>query len=94
VVSLQAAKRVYAELPGTMDAPKAVAERLGLIQVADAGALGAWVDEVLAGNPKEVERYRAGETKLLGFLTGQVMKKSGGKADPKAVGALLQDKLK
>ncbi len=60
----------------------------------DADALGGWVDEVLAANPKEVERYKAGETKLLGFFTGQVMKKSGGKADPKKLGAVLQDKLK
>ena len=59
----------------------------------DADALGGWVDEAIAGNPKEVERYRGGETKLLGFLQGQVMKKSGGKADPKKVGALLQEKL-
>jgi aspartyl-tRNA(Asn)/glutamyl-tRNA(Gln) amidotransferase subunit B len=94
VVSLQAAKRIYAELPGTGEAPRAVADRLGLIQVGDADALGQWVDEVLAANPKEVERYRAGETKLMGFLTGQVMKKSGGKADPKAVQPVLLQKLK
>jgi aspartyl-tRNA(Asn)/glutamyl-tRNA(Gln) amidotransferase subunit B len=93
VVSLQAAKRIYTELPGNGDTPRAVADRLGLIQVGDADALGAWVDEVLAANPKEVERYRAGEAKLMGFLTGQVMKKSGGKADPKAVQPVLLQKL-
>jgi aspartyl-tRNA(Asn)/glutamyl-tRNA(Gln) amidotransferase subunit B len=93
VVSLQAAKRIYTELPGNGDTPRAVADRLGLIQVGDADALGAWVDEVLAANPKEVERYRAGEANLMGFLTGQVMKKSGGKADPKAVQPVLLQKL-
>jgi aspartyl-tRNA(Asn)/glutamyl-tRNA(Gln) amidotransferase subunit B len=71
-----------------------VAERLGLVQVGDADQLGQWVDEVLRASPREVERYRGGETKLLGFFTGQVMKKSGGKADPKKAGVVLQDKLK
>lgn len=93
-VSNQAAKRVFAELLTSEEAPAALAQRLGLVQVGDADALGAWVEEVLAANPKEVERYRAGETKLLGFFQGQVMKKSGGKADPKKVGAMVQEKLR
>jgi aspartyl-tRNA(Asn)/glutamyl-tRNA(Gln) amidotransferase subunit B len=93
-VSNQAAKRVFPELLTSSEAPRAVAERLGLVQVGDTDQLGTWVDEVLAANPKEVERYRAGETKLLGFFQGQVMKKSGGKADPKKVGPLLQERLK
>ncbi len=105
-VSNQAAKQVFGEgvvtlgalkveATGTVSAPtpKELAEKLGLIQVGDADALGGWVDEVLAANPKEVARYRGGEVKLLGFLQGQVMKKSGGKADPKKVGAMLQTKL-
>jgi len=94
VVSHQAAKRVYTELaqrPG--DEPKAVAEQLGLVQVSDQGALGGWVDEVLAAYPAEVARYRGGETKLMGFFVGQVMKKSKGKADPKGVQPVLQEKL-
>jgi aspartyl-tRNA(Asn)/glutamyl-tRNA(Gln) amidotransferase subunit B len=93
-LSHQAAKRVYAELvrsPG--DQPAAVAERLGLVQVSDQGALGTWVDEVLSASPDEVARYQAGEAKLLGFFVGQVMKRSRGKADPKAVQPVLQDKL-
>jgi aspartyl-tRNA(Asn)/glutamyl-tRNA(Gln) amidotransferase subunit B len=94
VVSLQAAKRVDPELVNGNEEPGAVAERLGLIQVGDADALGAWVEEVLAASPSEVERFRGGETKLMGFFVGQVMKKSGGKADPKAVQPLLVDKLK
>jgi aspartyl-tRNA(Asn)/glutamyl-tRNA(Gln) amidotransferase subunit B len=93
-VSNQAAKRVFAELTGNNESPKSVAEKLGLVQVGDADALGGWVDEVIAANPKEAARFRGGEVKLLGFLQGQVMKKSGGKADPKKVGALLQEKLK
>ncbi len=93
-VSNQAAKRIFGELGSGSEPARAIAERLGLVQVGDADALGQWVDEVLAANPKEVERYRGGETKLLGFFTGQVMKKSGGKADPKKVAPVLQDKLR
>jgi aspartyl-tRNA(Asn)/glutamyl-tRNA(Gln) amidotransferase subunit B len=94
VVSHQAAKRVYSELahrPG--EEPKAVAERLGLVQVSDQGALTGWVEEVLAAHPAEVARYRGGETKLMGFFVGQVMKRSQGKADPKGVQPVLQAKL-
>jgi aspartyl-tRNA(Asn)/glutamyl-tRNA(Gln) amidotransferase subunit B len=94
VVSLQAAKRVYPELVDGNEDPRAVAERLGLIQVGDADALGAWVEDVLAANPSEVERFRGGEVKLMGFFVGQVMKMSGGKADPKAVQPVLVEKLK
>ena len=94
-LSHQAAKRVYAELiQSPADAPAAVAERLGLVQVSDQDALATWVDEVLAASADEVARYRAGETKLIGFFVGQVMKRSRGKADPKAVQPVLQEKLK
>jgi aspartyl-tRNA(Asn)/glutamyl-tRNA(Gln) amidotransferase subunit B len=94
VISHQAAKRVYAELLQSPAAdPKTAAERLGLVQVSDRGALGAWVDEVIDAHPGEVERYRGGETKLMSFFVGQVMKRSKGKADPKGVQPLLQQKL-
>jgi aspartyl-tRNA(Asn)/glutamyl-tRNA(Gln) amidotransferase subunit B len=93
VVSHQAAKRVYAELAGSDGEPRAVAERLGLVQVSDQDALGRWVDVVLAAHPAEVARFRGGEAKLMGFFVGQVMKKSQGKADPKGVQPLLSEKL-
>jgi aspartyl-tRNA(Asn)/glutamyl-tRNA(Gln) amidotransferase subunit B len=56
--------------------------------------LASWVDEVLAGSPAEVARYRAGETKLMAFFVGQVMKRSKGKADPKGVQPVLREKLR
>ncbi|HEU4697951.1 MAG TPA: Asp-tRNA(Asn)/Glu-tRNA(Gln) amidotransferase subunit GatB [Gemmatimonadales bacterium] len=97
VVSHQAAKRVYGELAaagqGGAEPPLAVAERLGLVQVKDEGALAGWVDEVLAAHPAEVARFRGGETKLMGFFVGQVMKRSQGKADPKGVQPVLVAKL-
>ncbi|HWA40350.1 MAG TPA: Asp-tRNA(Asn)/Glu-tRNA(Gln) amidotransferase subunit GatB [Gemmatimonadales bacterium] len=93
-VSHQSARKVYAELRADPGEPKGVAERLGLVQVGDSDQLAKWVDEVLAANPAEVARYKGGEQKLIGFFTGQVMKQSGGKADPKGVGAMLREKLK
>jgi aspartyl-tRNA(Asn)/glutamyl-tRNA(Gln) amidotransferase subunit B len=94
VVSHQAAKRVYTELAHTSDQdPRATAARLGLVQVSDLGALGGWVDEVLAAYPEEVARFRSGETKLMAFFVGQVMKRSRGKADPKGVQPVLQQRL-
>jgi len=92
-VSHQSAKKVYTMLRTSPDEPKVVAERLGLVQVGDTGQLEQWIDEVLAANPAEVARYKGGEQKLIGFFTGQVMKKSGGKADPKGVGPLLARRL-
>ncbi|MDH5283101.1 MAG: Asp-tRNA(Asn)/Glu-tRNA(Gln) amidotransferase subunit GatB [Gemmatimonadota bacterium] len=92
-VSNQAAKRIFPELANSAESSRAVAERLGLLQVGDLDALGGWVDEVLAANPKEVERYKGGEVKLIGFFVGQVMKKSQGKADPKKIQPVLQEKL-
>ncbi|HEX7335893.1 MAG TPA: Asp-tRNA(Asn)/Glu-tRNA(Gln) amidotransferase subunit GatB [Gemmatimonadales bacterium] len=93
-LSLQAAKRVYAELARSPhEDPKALASHLGLVQVSDQGALAGWVDEVLASYPGEVARFRGGETKLLSFFVGQVMKRSKGKADPKGVQPVLQERL-
>jgi aspartyl-tRNA(Asn)/glutamyl-tRNA(Gln) amidotransferase subunit B len=96
-VSQQAAKRVFASEdlanPSTTST-LAIAEKLGLTQVSNTDALGSWVDEVLVAFPKEVERYRAGETKLIAFFVGQVMKRSQGKADPKGVQPVLAEKLR
>jgi aspartyl-tRNA(Asn)/glutamyl-tRNA(Gln) amidotransferase subunit B len=63
------------------------------VQVSEGGALRGWVDEVLAANPAEVTRFRQGEIKLMSFFVGQVMKKSRGKADPKGVQPVLQERL-
>jgi aspartyl-tRNA(Asn)/glutamyl-tRNA(Gln) amidotransferase subunit B len=95
VVSHQAAKRVYSELARAKDEdPMAAAERLGLVQVSEQGALTGWVDEVLTAYPEEVKRFRQGETKLMSFFVGQVMKKSKGKADPKGVQPVLTERLR
>ena len=89
VVSSSAAKKIYALLLTSADAPRAIAERDGLVQVRDDDALAGWVNEVLAENPAEAARFAAGEKKLTGLLVGLVMKKSQGRADPKLVNQLL-----
>jgi len=73
--------------------PAALVDSLGLRQVSDAGALQADVDAVVAAHPDELERYRGGEQKLMGFFMGQLMRATGGKADPKLSGKLLKDAL-
>jgi len=75
------------------DPAQLVAER-GLEAVSDVGVLAAAVDAVLADHPENVEKYRAGEAKVLNFLMGQVMRRTKGKADPNAVRALLAERLK
>jgi aspartyl-tRNA(Asn)/glutamyl-tRNA(Gln) amidotransferase subunit B len=89
IVSNSAGKRVFALMVQTGDRPEQIAEREGLTQVGDDAQLSAWVDEVLAGQPAEWERYLGGEKKLLGVFVGAVMKKSGGRADPRKVNQLL-----
>ena len=73
--------------------PQAMAEKLGLIQNSDSGALEKIVDEVIAANPGPVAEYQAGAQKVLGFLVGQVMKASKGQANPPMVNAILKQKL-
>ncbi|HEU6450613.1 MAG TPA: Asp-tRNA(Asn)/Glu-tRNA(Gln) amidotransferase subunit GatB, partial [Gemmatimonadaceae bacterium] len=91
-VSNTAAKRIFTLMVETGDPPARIAEREGLVQVRDASELERWVDEVLAENPREAERFRGGEKKLLGVLVGQVMKKSKGRADPRRVNQLLSER--
>ncbi|HEY3280163.1 MAG TPA: Asp-tRNA(Asn)/Glu-tRNA(Gln) amidotransferase subunit GatB [Gemmatimonadales bacterium] len=92
-LSHQAAKRVFGEVAGRGGDPRTVAESLGLIQVADSGVVTGWVTEVLGAHPTEVGRYKKGETKLMAFFVGQVMKVSKGKADPKLAQRVLEEKL-
>jgi aspartyl-tRNA(Asn)/glutamyl-tRNA(Gln) amidotransferase subunit B len=88
-VSHSAAKRVLSTVWGTGEAPSAAVERLGLSQVRDDDRLTDWVDAVVAAHPDEAERYAAGKTGLLGFFVGRVMRRSGGRADPRRVRELL-----
>jgi aspartyl-tRNA(Asn)/glutamyl-tRNA(Gln) amidotransferase subunit B len=92
-ISATGAKQVLEEAFETGDAAWAIVERRGLRQVVDASALEAWVDEAIAENPGPVEQFRGGKQGALNAVLGQVMKKSGGSANPKAVRELLLERL-
>ena len=88
------AKDVFEIMFETGRDPSAIVEEKGLKQVSDTGELETIIDQVIADNPQQLEQYRAGKEKLVGFFVGQVMKATGGKANPKMVNDLLRPKLK
>jgi aspartyl-tRNA(Asn)/glutamyl-tRNA(Gln) amidotransferase subunit B len=92
-VSHTAAKQVFGVMTKSGDAPAEIAKREGLLKVSDDDALRRWLDEVIAENPKEAERFAAGEKKLQGVLIGAAMKKSRGSADPKRLGQLIAERF-
>lgn len=93
-LSNQGAKKVLATLwQEPQRAVDDIIEALGLKQVNDDSQIEAWVQQVIDAHPKQVADYQAGQLKMLGFLTGQVIKLSQGQANPKTVNALLQAKL-
>ena len=92
-ISGKIAKTVFEEMFSSGKDPEAIVKEKGLVQISDEGAITAIVDEVIAGNPKTVEDYRAGKEKALGFLVGQVMKATRGKANPELVNRLLKERL-
>ncbi len=92
-ISGKIAKTVFEEMYRSGADPEKIVEEKGLIQVSDTSALEGMIDEVMAANPNEVEGYRAGKEKLLGFFIGHVMKRSGGKANPGKLNELLKKKL-
>lgn len=73
--------------------PKAQMERLGLVQISDESALQSAIDKIIAENQNQVEAYRGGKTKLMGFFVGQVMKETKGQANPEVVNKLLKSSL-
>ena len=74
------------------DAAAIVAEK-GLKQITDTGAIESAIDDIIANNPKQVEQFRAGNEKLIGWFVGQTMKATGGKANPGLVNKMLKEKL-
>jgi aspartyl-tRNA(Asn)/glutamyl-tRNA(Gln) amidotransferase subunit B len=92
-ISATGAKQVLEEAFETGDAARSIVERRGLRQVVDSAALEAWVDEAIAENPGPVQQFRGGKEGALNAVLGQVMKKSSGSANPRAVRELLLQRL-
>jgi len=92
-ISGKIAKTVFEEMYKTGKDAEAIVKEKGLVQVSDEGAIEKAIDEILAKNPKEVERFKAGDEKLLGFFVGQVMKAMKGQANPQVLNEILKKKL-
>jgi aspartyl-tRNA(Asn)/glutamyl-tRNA(Gln) amidotransferase subunit B len=92
-VSNRLAKDVFEEMTQSGKSAAAVVEDKGLKQITDTGALEAEVDKVIASGPKQVEQFKAGNEKILGWFVGQIMKATQGKANPAAVNEILRKKL-
>ena len=93
-ISSKIAKTVFEAMLESTQSADEIIESQGLKQVTDSGAIEKLVDEVIAGNPEQVEQYRAGKEKVFAFFIGQAMKASRGKANPEQLNALLKQKLK
>ena len=92
-ISVSAARQVLAEMVKNGGEPRELVDSLGLRQESDPGALAPLVDQVIAANAGKADEYRAGKTGLLGFFVGNVMRQSGGKANPALVTQLVQERL-
>ncbi len=92
-ISSSAMQTIFNEMLEQDGDAASIAKEKNLIQVSDTGFLEPVVDQVLADNPEEVQRYKEGKKKLMGFFVGQVMKQTKGKANPQMVTAMVQTKL-
>lgn len=93
-ISGKIAKDLLPELLVKGGSPKEIVESKGLIAISNPDELAEIIDKIIADNPDKLEQFRAGKTKLQGFFVGQIMKETGGKADPKLSNKILNEKLK
>ena len=92
-ISGKIAKTVFEEMFATGKMPADIVKEKGLVQISDEGALAAIIDQVIAENPQSVDDYKNGKEKAIGFMVGQVMKLSKGKANPGLANKLLKERL-
>jgi aspartyl-tRNA(Asn)/glutamyl-tRNA(Gln) amidotransferase subunit B len=92
-ISGKIAKTVMEEMYATGKAPQAIIEEKGLVQISNADEIETIISRVIDDNPKPVEQYRQGKTGNFGFFVGQVMKATGGRANPQAVNDILKKRL-
>ena len=92
-ISTKIAKQVFEEMSKSGEEPTQIVESKGLVQISDPAVLLPIIDEVMAKNPDNVEKFRAGNNKLFGFFVGQVLKATKGKGNPKVVNELVKEKL-
>jgi aspartyl-tRNA(Asn)/glutamyl-tRNA(Gln) amidotransferase subunit B len=92
-ISNKIGKDILPDLLAQGGSAKAIVAQKGLVQISDPAVIGTVVDEIIVAFPKELEQYKGGKTKMLGFFVGQVLKKTGGKADPKLTNQIVAEKL-
>lgn len=93
IISSKIAKQVFEEMVNSGENPNKIVEDKGLVQITDVNIISPIIDEVMAKNPDNVAKYKAGNDKLFGFFVGQVLKATDGKANPKVVNELVIEKL-
>jgi glutaminyl-tRNA synthetase len=93
IISSKIAKQVFEEMVKHGEDPAQIVEAKGLVQISDPAVILPIIDDIISKNPENVEKFRAGNTKLLGFFVGQVLKSTGGKANPKVVNELVAKQL-
>ena len=93
IISSKIAKQVFEEMVKSGKNPTQIVEDKALIQISDPSVLSPIIDEVISKNPENVAKFKAGNNKLFGFFIGQVLKATGGKANPKVVNSLVTQKL-
>lgn len=93
-ISGKIAKEIFPEMINSRKDPEEIVIEKGLIQISDTSEIEKAVDKVIAANPKDAKEFLDGKEKVLGFLVGQVMKETKGKANPQIVNQILRDKLK
>jgi aspartyl-tRNA(Asn)/glutamyl-tRNA(Gln) amidotransferase subunit B len=93
-ISGKIAKTVLAEMIESGKAPGEIVKEKGLVQVTDTSAIESVIEQVLEANGQSVKDFKEGKEKAMGFLVGQIMKSSGGKANPQIVNKLLREKLR
>lgn len=92
-ISNKIAKQIFEEMVQTGENPEKIVEAKGLVQISDPAVILPIIDDIIAKNQENVEKYKAGNTKLLGFFVGQVLKTTDGKANPQVVNELVTQQL-
>ena len=93
IISNRAAKEVFEEMCESSKSVKEIINDKGLVQISDTTEIEKFIDQVLIENPDNVQKYKEGKTKLLGFFIGEVMKATKGKANPGLLNQIVKKKL-
>lgn len=92
-ISNKIAKQIFEEMAQTGENPAKIVEAKGLVQISDPNIILPIINNIIAKNADNVEKYKAGNTKLFGFFVGQILKATGGKANPQVVNKLVEKQL-